>query len=188
MAGLACPPCRVATLFYFLPWAFDHVRGRRSARQHHDRSSISTRRPSPGEPAPPRVTAGVRQQGRPAPRQTRFPIGGRGRDEHAVCGQPVDHVVVGKTMYSVPIEVAQFETARFRPAYSGANSCWFSLPWGGVRCFPVPRATRVPRAGLAFTLGSPRSGSWGLAEGIRTRHGAAPLRFPWPVTWRTSCD
>jgi hypothetical protein len=47
--GLACPLCRVATVFYFLPWAFDHVRGRRSARQHHDRSGISTRELPPGE-------------------------------------------------------------------------------------------------------------------------------------------
>jgi hypothetical protein len=54
---------------------------------------------------------------------------------------------------------------------------------GGCAMFPVPRATRFPRAGLAFALGSPHSGSRGPAEGIRTATGAATLRSPWPVTY-----
>jgi hypothetical protein len=38
-----------------------------------------------------------------------------------------------------------------------------------------PGATRFPRAGLAFMLGRPRSGSRGPADGARTAAGAAPL-------------
>ena len=67
---------------YLLPWS-----------SAHSRQAAGSPAPRPQRHLNPRVTGGLREQGRPAPRQPRFPVGGRGRDQHAVRGQPVDHVV-----------------------------------------------------------------------------------------------
>jgi len=47
--------------------------------------------------------------------------------------------------------MTQFETARFRPVYGGANWCRFSLLWGVLRCF-----------GLLGDAGSKRAGPFPL--------------------------
>ena len=64
-----------------LPWSFDH-----------SRQAVGSPAPRSQRHLNPRVTGRLRQQDRPAPRKTRLPGGGRGRDEHAVRGQPVEHV------------------------------------------------------------------------------------------------
>ena len=67
---------------YLLPWSFVH-----------SRQAVGSPAPRSQRHLNPRVTGGLREQGRPAPRKTRMPAGGRGSDEHAAGGQPADHVI-----------------------------------------------------------------------------------------------
>ena len=70
-------------------------------------------------------------------------------------------------------QMTQSETTRFRPAYSGANWCGFTLLWGVLRCFRALGRRRFQRAGLRFR--------WGLcsSSGLRQVHiPACPLASP----------
>ncbi len=73
-------------------------------------------------------------------------------DESAAVA--LDGWITGNAGCTAPAGMAHFETARFRSAYSGANSCRFSLHWGVVRCSQFPGAARFPLAGLAFHAGT----------------------------------
>ena len=91
----------------------------------------------------------------------------------------LDGWITGNAGCTAPAGMAHFETARFRSAYSGANSCRFSLHWGVVRCSQFPGAARFPLAGLAFHAGTflaaaPPSRADGIRTRYRRRHASAP--------------
>jgi hypothetical protein len=98
-------------------------------------------------------------------------------DESAAVA--LDGWITGNAGCTAPAGMAHFETARFRSAYSGANSCRFSLHWGVVRCSQFPGAARFPLAGLAFHAGTflaaaPPSRADGIRTRYRRRHASAP--------------